>query len=116
MLRVREMKDGPSKDKEVVRLEKVQADIQKKRARFEGAKLKRVGATRNRLISVYRFPHRALTHCPQLCMGFQPDALPATLYGHITQVIHRNWPIATSTHIDAHAEPSTHMLIPHSQD
>ena len=47
----------------------------------------------NRPISVYRFPRRALTLCPQLCMGIQPgarfpsrsaDALPATLYGHYT--------------------------------
>ena len=49
-----------------------------------------------RPISVYRFPRRALTLCPQLCMGIQPDArfsarsadaLPATLYGHFTQAI-----------------------------
>jgi hypothetical protein len=26
----------------------------------------------NRLISVYHFPHGALTHCPQLCMGILP--------------------------------------------
>jgi len=47
----------------------------------------------NRPISVYRFPRRAPTLCPQLCMGIQPgarfharsaDALPATLYGHST--------------------------------
>ena len=47
----------------------------------------------NRPIPVYRFPRRALTLCPQLCMGIQPgarfpgrsaDALPATLYGHFT--------------------------------
>jgi hypothetical protein len=46
----------------------------------------------NRPISAYRFPRRALTLCPQLCMGIQPDArfparsadaLPATLYGHL---------------------------------
>jgi len=52
----------------------------------------------NRPISVYRFPHRALTLCPQLCIGIQPgacfparsaDALPATLYGHFTQAIYR---------------------------
>ena len=44
-------------------------------------------------ISVCRFPRRALTHFPQLCIGIQPvarfpaqsaDALPATLYGHFT--------------------------------
>jgi len=49
---------------------------------------------RNRPISVYRSLLRALTLCPQLCMGIQPDArfpapsahaLPATLYGHLTQ-------------------------------
>ena len=43
----------------------------------------------NRPISVYRFPHRALTLCPQLCLGIQPgarfpaqsaDALSAPLY------------------------------------
>ena len=29
-------------------------------------------------MSVYRFPRRALTHCPLLCMGIQPDTrLPA---------------------------------------
>jgi len=58
----------------------------------------------NRPISVYRFPRRARTLCPQLCMGIQPearfparsaDALPATLYGHFTQAIHRNRPIAS---------------------
>ena len=57
----------------------------------------------HRPISVYRFPRRALTLCPQLCMGIQPgarfparsaDALPATLYGHFTQAIYRNRPIA----------------------
>jgi len=48
---------------------------------------------RNRPISVYGFPRRALTLCPQLCtsMGIQDDArfparsadaLPATLFGH----------------------------------
>jgi len=56
----------------------------------------------NRPISVYRFPARALTLCPQLSMGVQPgarfpmwsaDALPATLYGHFTQAIYRNRPI-----------------------
>jgi len=56
----------------------------------------------NRPISVYRSPRRALTLCPQLCMGIQPgarfharsaDALPATLYGHLTQAICRNRPI-----------------------
>ena len=55
----------------------------------------------NRPISVYGFPHRALTLCPQLCMGIQPgarfhvrsaDALPATLYGHFTQAVYRNRP------------------------
>jgi hypothetical protein len=52
--------------------------------------------------SVYSFPRRALTLCPQLCMGIQPgarfparsaDALPATPYGHFTQAIYRNRPI-----------------------
>jgi len=55
-------------------------------------------------ISVYRFPRRALTLCLQLCMGIQPgarfparsaDALPATLYGHFTQVMYQNRPIAS---------------------
>jgi len=58
----------------------------------------------NRPISVYRFPCRALTHGPQLCMGIQPDtrfparsadAFPTTLYGHFTQAIYRNRPIET---------------------
>jgi hypothetical protein len=54
----------------------------------------------NRSISVYRFPRRALTLRPQLCMGIQPDArsparsadaLPAaTLCGHFTEAIYRN--------------------------
>jgi hypothetical protein len=53
--------------------------------------------------SVYHFPRQARTLCPQLCMGIQPgarfparsaDALPATLYGHFTQAIYRNRPIA----------------------
>jgi hypothetical protein len=57
----------------------------------------------NRPVSVYRFPRRALTLCPYLCMGNHPcaripapsdDALPATLYGHFTQAIHRNRPVA----------------------
>jgi hypothetical protein len=57
----------------------------------------------NRASSVCRFPCRALTLCPQLCMGIQPGArfpawsahaLPATLYGHFTQAINRNRPIA----------------------
>jgi hypothetical protein len=57
---------------------------------------------RNRTISVYRFRRRALTLCPQLCMGIQPgarfptrsaDALTTTLYGHFTQAIYRNRPI-----------------------
>ena len=56
----------------------------------------------NRPMSVYRFPRRALTLCPQLCMGIQPgarcparsaDALPATLYGQFTQAMFRNRPI-----------------------
>jgi hypothetical protein len=60
------------------------------------------GQRLNRPISVYRFPRRALTLCPQLCMGMQPgarcparsaDALPATLYGYCTQAIYRNRPI-----------------------
>ena len=66
----------------------------------------------NRPISVHRFPRRALTLCPQLCMGIQPgarfparsaDALPATLYGDlymcpsygdVTHAIYQNRPIA----------------------
>jgi len=57
----------------------------------------------NRPISVHRFPRRALTLCPQHCMGIQSgarfparsaDALPATLYGHFTQAIYRNRPIS----------------------
>ena len=53
----------------------------------------------DRPISVHFFPRRALTLCPQLCVGIQPDArfparsadaLPATLYGHFTQAIYRN--------------------------
>ena len=59
-------------------------------------------AASNRPITVYRFPRRALTLCPQLCMGIQPDArfparsadaLPATLYGHFIQAMYRNRPI-----------------------
>jgi hypothetical protein len=51
----------------------------------------------NRPISVYRFPRRALTLCPQLCMGIQSgtrfparsaNALFATLYGYFTQAIY----------------------------
>jgi len=62
-----------------------------------------VGPGGNRPISVYRFPRRALTLCPQLCMGIQPGArfpawsagaLPATLHGHFTQAMYRNRPIA----------------------
>jgi len=58
----------------------------------------------NRPVSVYRSARRALTLCPQLCVGNQPgarfpaqsaDALPATLYGHFTQAIYGNRPIAT---------------------
>ena len=57
----------------------------------------------NRPISVYCFPRRALTLCPQLCTGIQPDArfparsadaLPATLYRHFVQATYRNLPIA----------------------
>jgi hypothetical protein len=57
----------------------------------------------NRPISVHRFPRRALTLCPQLCMSIQlgahfparsADALLATLYGHFNQAIYRNRPIA----------------------
>ena len=56
----------------------------------------------NKPISVYRFLRRALTLCPQLCMGIQSgarfparsaDALSATLYGPFTQEIYRNRPI-----------------------
>jgi hypothetical protein len=63
-------------------------------------------AVNNRLlhrpVSVYRFRRRALTLCPQPCMGIQlgarfpaPSAgpLPATLYGHFTQAIYRDRPI-----------------------
>ena len=62
-------------------------------------------STVNRPISVYRFARRALTLCPQLCMGIQAgarfpawsaDALPASLYGHFTQAIYRNRPIDMS--------------------
>ena len=51
----------------------------------------------NRPIAAYHF--QALTLFPQLCMGIQlgtrfptqsADALPATLYGHFIQAIHRN--------------------------
>jgi hypothetical protein len=58
-----------------------------------------------RPISVYSFPRRALTLCPQLCMGMQPgarcpaqsaDALSATLHGHFTETIYRNRPILRS--------------------
>jgi hypothetical protein len=57
----------------------------------------------NRPVSVYRFPRRALTLCPQPCIGIQPgasfparsaDALPATLYGRFNQAIYRNRPVA----------------------
>jgi hypothetical protein len=50
----------------------------------------------NRPTSVHRFLHRALSLCPQLCMGIQPgarfpaqstDALSATMYGHSTEAI-----------------------------
>jgi len=56
-----------------------------------------------RPVSVYRFPRRALTLCPQLCMGIQhgarsparsADAWSATPYGHFTKAIYRNRPIA----------------------
>ena len=54
-------------------------------------KIARQGGYRS--ISVHRFPRRALTLYPQLCMGIQPgarfharsaDDLPANLYGHST--------------------------------
>jgi hypothetical protein len=57
----------------------------------------------NRPISVYRFQRRALTLCPQFCMGIQPGACfphrPLTLcpqlrMGILIQAIYRNWPIA----------------------
>jgi len=57
----------------------------------------------NRPISVYRFPRRALTLCPHLCMGIEPgarfpvqsaNALPATLCRHFTQATCRIRPIA----------------------
>jgi len=55
----------------------------------------------NRPISVYRFPRRAPTLCPQLCMGtpgarfpaLSTDALSAALYGHFTQAIYGHRPI-----------------------
>jgi len=56
----------------------------------------------NAPISVYRFPRRAPTLCPQLSMGIQlgarfpargADALTVTLYGHVTQAMYRNRPI-----------------------
>jgi len=59
----------------------------------------------NTLLSVYPFPRRTLTLCPQLCMGIQPgtclparsaEALPATLCGYFTQAIYRNRPIGGS--------------------
>jgi len=59
-------------------------------------------ATSSILGRVDRFLRRALTLCPQLCMGIQrdarfparsADALPATLYGQFTQAIYRNRPI-----------------------
>jgi hypothetical protein len=56
----------------------------------------------NRPSSLYRFPRRALTLCPQLCLGIQPVArfparsADATLYGHFTKAIHRNRPINES--------------------
>ena len=46
--------------------------------------------------------------CPHLRMGIQPDAhfsarcadaLPATLYGHLTLAIYRNWRMMTQKHI-----------------
>jgi hypothetical protein len=55
----------------------------------------------NRPNSVYRIPRRALTLCPQLCMGIQlgahfpawsANALPATLYAHFTKAIYRSRP------------------------
>ena len=61
--------------------------------------------TLTRPISVYRPPRRALTLCPQLCMGIQPDARfptrsadasPATLYGHFTQAAYRNRPVSST--------------------
>jgi len=66
----------------------------------------------NRPFPVYHFPREALTHCPQLCMGIQPDArfparsadaLPATLHGHLTQAIYRNRPIQQQRHEGANA-------------
>jgi len=59
-------------------------------------------------ISVYRFPRRALTLCPKLCMGIQSgarfpapsaDALPATMYGYFTQAMYRNRPICSPRHV-----------------
>ena len=82
----------------------------------------------NRPISVYSFPRRALTLCPQLCMGIQPgarfparsaDALTGTLYGHSTQAIYRNRPIGRPYqvvlfHVDAQvhlAAAARHELV-----
>jgi hypothetical protein len=56
----------------------------------------------NRPISVHRFSRRAVTLCPQLCMGIHPgarfparsaEALPAIVHGHFTQAINRNRPM-----------------------
>jgi hypothetical protein len=65
------------------------------------------------------FPRGALTLCPQLCMGIQPgarvparsaDALSATLYGHFTQAIYRNRPIAIARHdIGCHLSEETRV-------
>jgi len=67
----------------------------------------------------YRWPRRALTYCPKLCMGIQPDAhfparsadaLPTTLYGHCTQAICRDRPIARHV-IDTHSGNSSLELV-----
>jgi len=61
-------------------------------------------APRDRQISVYCFPRRALTLSPQLCMGTgtQPgarfparsaDALTEAVYGHFAPATYRNRPI-----------------------
>ena len=80
-------------------------------SRFQNA-LDDVG--NNRPISVYRFLRRALTLCPQLCMGNQrgahfharsADALPATLYGHFIKAIYRNRPIAGKPYRQPLQEP-----------
>jgi hypothetical protein len=85
--------------------------------------LTKAGGSLNRSISVYCTPRRALTLCPQLCMGIQPDAhfparsadaLPATLYGYFTQAIYRNRPViihSTAHRTCSHDLPSRWMIM-----